>query len=443
MNVNDIITEATAPYENPFAPEEDFGLMTLKDFLWYRNVAGKSHPDDVYNTSLETMNRPTRLSAYDISDMSVFKGHKAIVNVYEHGMIVFKDDAPVAVFKDSVFYYALGFPVNILPINYETRFGDRLVITPASVKKVKYIGTYVSDVYNISDRNLKNYPAVMQNLKIGDETFTIRTTKMPYVKNSGESIVVFNEDNQIVAAASDEWRATLLRVVIEYRRKNLGQILGTVWYKNNPSFGSGGFSPSGKANAVKIWAGRVRELLHTGMYSQLVKNGDITKERVRKILADLPDRKSVLPSKPAVKQSPELLLYTDMESMFVLYDAKFYQEQDEKYIYAHGFLRTTSNKWYIFALDYDDQYRKLATYIIFQIAYNIKEKLYVETPPSDHLEISDIPEIVVDKDNYAMLTNPVMNLKPLADREKLYRKQHDKYDEAYYALLELANSKWK
>lgn len=441
------IVEATEPYANPFEPEEDIGLMTLKEFLWMRNTQGKSHDDDVYTTTLLTMNRPDRTRGYDISHYmeykhSNFRGKSVVANAYTDGMIINVDNNPVAVFKDDVFYHTIAFPDRSLPINFETRDG-RLIIEPKAVKKVKYIDEYVASVTKIAERNRSAFPAIMQRIKVGDETCTIRTKVLPYKKNSGQTIVILNKDDYIIATASDEWGATLLRVVLEYRGKDLGKVIGTIWYKNNPSFPSGGFSPSGKSNAIKIWSGRVREMLQSGMYSNLVQQGVLSKDRVKEIISWLPEKKVKQTPSPKKSETPELLLYTDMDTMFVLYDKKFFNAFEEKYVYAHAFLRETNGKMYIYTLDYDKPFRKLATFIIFQIAYDTNTKLYIESPPSDHLEISDIEEIEIDDNNFAFITSPVINLKPYMEAEKTYRSKHDKFDHAYYMLLDIANSKWE
>jgi hypothetical protein len=55
--------------------------------------------------------------------------------------------------------------------------------------------------------------------------------------------------------------------------------------------------------------------------------------------------------------------------------------------------------------------------------------------------VDGLAGIKIDGD-YAYLTEPALNLTKYANAEKQYRNQHDKYDEIYYSLIELANSKW-
>ena len=173
---------------------------------------------------------------------------------------------------------------------------------------------------------------------------------------------------------------------------------------------------SGQNNAVKIWANRVRTFMANGWYSDMVRNGELTKERVKEIISKLPKKKPInkkeLDNRPA-----EPLLYSDLDNSFILYDKKFYENQDEKYIYAFGFLRDSAKKSYVFTLDYDKPYEKIATYIIFQIAYDNKEKLYINSPPSDHIALDGLNGIKIEND-FAYLTEPALNLKKFANAEK-------------------------
>ena len=441
------IFEITNLYNNPYAPEDDIGLMTLQDFLYYRNPTHKSHPSEVYQTTIDSLNGSTPVSQFEFK--YGYNQPAAQIFLYENGSIIIDSSGKSsrrsvhadAVILNNVLYYTIKFPITEFKKSFPLTIKryTEITINPSEIKPVKYLAK------GVAEKNLKYYPDILQRIKIDDEYLTIRTTEKTNEKNKGKSIVILNQDNKIVGYASDEWGATLLRVADEYRGKNLGKILGNIWYKNNPSFTSGGFSSHGKSNAIQIWANRVRELLNSGSYSWLINDNQISHEQVNKILADLPERKKIKPKEPTPAQNikSQILLYSDNQSTFVIYDSRFYQEQDEKYLYAHGFLRNTGDKTYVFALDYDTGYEDIATYSIFQIAYNNKQKLYIKSPPSDHLmNIQSKPNIKIEGD-FAYLTAPVINLKLYADREAQYRRQHDKYGEIYNSLLEIANSKWQ
>ena len=441
------IFEVTTPYNNPYLPDDDIGLMTLSEFLYHRNPHGKSHPNEVYDTSLETMNRPDRLRTFIIGNMSELSNKQMTIQVTGSGIsptkkIVSADGEPIAVMIGDTLYYTLRFPVKqLIPFSYRNQFDEIIELKPTETKPVKYIKDYVDMVHRVKENNLEEYPHIIKRLLIDDEQLTIRTTDpLPYKKDSGKTVAILNSEDLIIASASDEWGATLLRVVKEYRGKNIGNILGKYWYEMNPSFTSGGFSPMGQQNAIKIWADRVRTFMKNGWYSDMVKKGELSPEKVKEIVSKLPEQKVYKNNKKA-SSSVEPLIYTDFDNSFVLYDKKFYEDKDEKYIYAFGFLREAGGKPYIFTLDYDKPYKDIATYIIFQIAYNNKQKLLIKSPPSDHVTVDGLAGIKIDGD-YAYLTEPALNLTKYANAEKQYRNQHDKYDEIYYSLIELANSKW-
>lgn len=446
MRFTEILSEETTPYDEP--KSDDIGLMTVKEFLYYRNPRGKSHPNEVYNTTLKSMNRPDRMREVTINRMSELSNKMMTIQISGKGInpvhkIVLSDDKPIAIMIDDVLYYTINFPVKqLIPFSYRDQWGDIIELKPSTIKPIKYIKPYIDKINNIGGKNVEYYPHVIRKLLIDDEQLTIRTTKpLPYPHNSGQNVVILNKDDLIVASASDEWGATLLQVVEEYRGKNLGTILGKYWYQMNPDFSSGGFSPQGQRNAIRIWEDRVRTFLKNGWYDKFIKNKELTIEKVKDILSGLPERKKQRQANTPDNRKPEPLIYSDLDNEFIIYDKKFYEDRDEKYIYAHGFLRGSGNKIYIYDMNYEDSFRTIATYVMFQIAYDNKEQLTITTPPSDHLVLDDIDGIKVDGD-VAYLTEPALNLKKYANIEKQYRVKHDQYDEAYNTLQELANSKW-
>lgn len=447
MRYTEILSEATTPYEEPSS--DDIGLMTVEEFLYYRNPRGKHHDNEVYDTTLASMNRPDRMREIIIGNMSALSNKQMTIQqtgiqVTPTSKIIKADGKPIAVMIGDTLYYTIEFPVKqLIPFSHTDRWGgEDISLRPTEIKPVKYLDEYLEKIYGVEKHNLQYYPVIIRRFMVDDEQLTMRTTDpLPYKTNSGKTVAILNSDNLIIAVASDEWGATLLRVVEEYRGKNLGKILGKYWYEMNPDFSSGGFSSKGQQNAIRIWEDRVRTFLKNGWYSDFVKKGELTSDKVKEIISGLPERKKLKPSVARDNRKPEPLIYSDLDNSFIIYDKKFYENHDEKYIYAHGFLRDLSGKIYVFNMDYDNSFRTIATYVMFQIAYDNNEKLTIKSPPSDHLLISDIDGIKVEGD-FAYLTEPVLNLKKYANIEKQYREKYDKYDEAYYVLQELAHSKW-
>jgi len=418
----------------------DIALMTKDEFVKFRNPSDKFHDDESYNFDFKKMN-----SEDGRFQVSFERSNNVEISVFKHpnGYKFLANGKPVAIMHDEIVYHNVRMPSRLFPILYTDRYRNiDLEIRPKKQKLVKYLDEYMNLIDNVAKRNLEYYPSVLKRFIIGGEQFVIRTeTDLPYRKNVGSTVVIMNQDGYVVAQASDEWGATLLVVAQEYRGKNLGTILGKIWYQLNPSYMSGGFTYSGLRNAVKIWQDHVREYLSSGKYSRLVKNGTITKDKVKEIVksANLKPKKKIQTKTPS---KPDILIYVDLDGVFVIYDKKFYEDQSEDYIYGHGFLRDIRDgeKMYVFAIDYEPAYKKMATMIIFHIAKHEKIKLYTKVPPSDVLEL-DYPEIV-KKDDYAWLKKPIIDIIEVKKHEEEYRNRHDKYDEIFYSLLEMANSKW-
>jgi hypothetical protein len=418
--------EETTPYDNP---KNDIGLMTRDEFLKFRNSSEKMHPDNAYDFNLSKMNQD--YSKRIVSPYRVFDK----IETTDRGMMIYVKDKLSGIMVDDTLYYNIYFPIENLPY-----IEPKVEIRPKNKKKVKYITDYVHLVDNVVERNMKRYPKLMNRTKIGGNYFEIRTEKETYTENSGQTIAIVNEEGYVVAQASDEWGTTLLTVAQEYRGYGLGKVIGKIWYDRNPKYMSGGFTASGMRNALKIWQDRVRQMLANGWYSSLVKQGKISKEKVREIVSQLEKDYPIRQSEKQTKKTEPLILVNDFA--FTIYDKKFFNEPDEKYIYAHGFFRDNNNgDLFLFSIDYDKGFEKIASYVALQLAKNQGSKIFIADKPSDTVEFDDLEGVTVE-DVYAYLENDILDLNKYSRYETQYRKDHDQYDEAYYRLQELADSKW-
>jgi len=101
------------------------------------------------------------------------------------------------------------------------------------------------------------------------------------------TLAVFDEEKQTAASAQNEWDCWLFVTVEEYKGLGLGPILGRMAREYYPERPSGGFTPSGGHNLQKIHDHAVRAYLGSGMYSWLVRDGQLTPGRVREILGSI------------------------------------------------------------------------------------------------------------------------------------------------------------
>lgn len=118
-----------------------------------------------------------------------------------------------------------------------------------------------------------------------------------------------------VAAVQDEWGAMLIRVAREYRNFGLGTLLGKLARTFEPDKSSGGFTPSGSKNFSRVHAEFVRDALKSGLYSDLVRSGKITTQRVKEIISSIGSRIKKISLPP-----PKPMLYADGHGAFILYD---------------------------------------------------------------------------------------------------------------------------
>lgn len=424
-----MLSEATAPY---IPPKYEYGLMTVDEFIKHRNPKGKFHDSEAYDHSLADLNRDYS-NHLIIANRSRSFGFDEIYK-NDNAYWIYKRDHLIALVFDNTLYYSTRFDLSDFPISYDTG-REHYEIDADKRVKVKYFDEVVAKANPTAARNEEEFGKFLQRIKVGDFYFTVREQTKDMM--GAPAIVILNEEGLIVGMASDEWGATLIRIAKEYRGEGLAKVLTKFWYDKNPDHLSGGFTQSGYENAIKFWADRVRTMLKNGWYDQLVKEGKVSKEKVKEILAGLPERQKPKESK-LKKEQNDILIKSDDHS-FIIYDKKFFDNPVEKYIYAHGFFRDTNKKLYVFTIGYDRNFKKLANAIILQIAKDEGFEVY-DAGPADTIEPEGLP-FKRDGD-FISLTKDVVPLKQANQVEKAYRMKRDPYSEFYYSLQELADSKF-
>jgi hypothetical protein len=414
--------------------------MTVGEFIASRNPKATYHTSDAYDFDLKKLNRDFSLS---YKGTATVRSAKYSIVANNKGFLIYDSDKVlVAVIHNGVLYKEKS--AKTLPSGYLSYNGEDTDFGVTSTKTVKYPAEYVRLVSDVAKNNLATYKVLLRNVTIGGEPMQVRAKEQPE-KNKGVSLAVINELGEIVAEATDEWGATLLVVAQEYRGKNLGQLIGKFWYALNPDYESGGFTRSGEANATSIWEDRVREFLANGWYSELVRQGTLTKQRVEEITSGLRPRKQKKEEPKVKEQKGEVLVYVDDPKepvSFVVYDSRFLEDQDDKYILAHGFFRSSDSVGdFLYKLDYERPYAKLATYVALQMARANGEPVYIGEGYGDLLELEGLENVTVDGD-YASLTKDVLPLATIAAQERRTRKPFDQYQQIYHSLLEQADSKW-
>lgn len=433
----------TVPVPETF--EHEPALMTRAEYLDFQNERGKHHDSRAYQVSVADFNRlPLTQVGNTEPDRN---GRRLVVEAPTDGreILVFRDkESGVVVGMMEQGHLFKGRFAKIPEWYLDMRTREPVMIRPTSVREQKYPEQQLMPAhFDVRKSNQEQYPIVLQRFDAGGQRFELRAERVPR-KNKLDTVVVMH-DGLVVAMGSDEWGATLIRVAEEFRQLGLGALLKDYWAETNPDARSGGFTLSGERMALGSWERRVREFLARGWYTELVRLGRIGKDRVREILSGLHGKigPARLPSDaPRVEEEePSLLLYLD-DGSFILYDERFLQEPDEKYVYGYGFLRETDRTGpFFFRLDYDLDYADLVTATALQMARDMKEPVYVEDIPGDLVEWQRIPSATY-VDGRVTLKKDILDLKKLSREERSKRGKVDRFDELRYRLMELADSKW-
>jgi hypothetical protein len=128
---------------------------------------------------------------------------------------------------------------------------------------------------------------------------------------------------------------------------------------------------------------------------------------------------------------------------FLIYDSRFAEDQDEKYVHAYGFLRENDHGLFYYTFDYDPQYRELATKVALQMVKDQGQWLSTSmSRGSDLMELDDFDDLLLKQGQQVMLKSNLLPLKQLSSQERKFRKPIDQYEEVITSLLETAESKW-
>lgn len=443
------LNEATSP---PQPKPNDLGLLTLDQYLTLRNRDQKMHPSDAYDSvSIDSLNRyssifPSQVDRQPVGSSGASNWLYKVDN-YEgnFSLLVEGDNLNVDINADTIVGIIYKDTLYYNPNELSQRTIETMSLKIPRHQQVKYVFKLAHKIFIelAIERNKAEAGPVIKRVRLNDEYFTFHADN-----TYGDSIKVYNEDFVRVAQATNEWGTTLVQVASEYRGYRIGPVLAAM-YIDEFQLPSGGYTPQGRNNAEKIWTDRVSHYIQSGWYSEMIRNGDIQREQVDSILKDFKavnkGRPSKVPNLPEKESEGELLLYTDPEYVtFVLYDERFLQQPDERFIHGYGFLRESLAKEFLYRIDFDEdhpKYRKLILYAALQSMKNQGSRLYIDAKPADFVKMDDLKFVKIDEE-YAELTKDVLNLPMLRKYENKKRRSHDPHQELEYQLLEMAETKF-
>ena len=439
-------TAASTPVPDRFAPNEA-GVMTRDEYIRHLNPDDRFHPSTAYNYSTFDLNE--RYARRHLGTVRrTYRPTLKVEGSTSGTLFIDEDDRPVAVLHGGTLYH--DDRGERIPDEYHPAGrGEPVPLDIRDRRRVKYIAEYVAKVDDLARRTATRYPVVLRRFVHGGEPMTLRAEKQP-VPDKGVNLVVADSAGRILGVAQNEWGATLIAVARDARGRGIGAILSKVWHELNPSFGSGGMTGAGNALMQSVWADRVREFLSLGWYTQMVRDGRMTPERVREILADLPGRRP----RPAAPRpaAPRPMVMSDGETFVTVYDravlddpGAFASDPDDDMVYGHAFLRDAPGVGtFVYSIEYDRRFAELTTRAILQLARDNGYRLYVgDRGYHDPLEgVESIPGVTVDGD-YLTVGSDVLPLRSMAELERRTRRPVDPHGEVEVALMERADAKWR
>jgi hypothetical protein len=441
--------------------KDDIAFLTLSDAIKLYNEKSISHEDKLDGYfSLSSMNYfyPEVIPLDPLKQNPSISAHNIYIDKYPRGFLIKSEGEYIGASKESIesattIYYAEESVARKI----------KLAFPDANLVRIKYIKDYINEVINISESNKTKYSNILQNIILSGNKIQIRTGQNPIREDYGDTIIAMNEEGFVVGMASDEWGATLISVAQEYRGMGIGSVLSRLWKDTNPSYRSGGFSYGGLNTFKKVWADKVREYLSNGTYSDALSKRILSKEVIKEIIEDY--RYLDINKSEAIKDlgkreldrtsEKEYLIIYPNNSGFVLFSDKFFEEDDDKYIYAEGRIECSDYVGcYVYSLDYSSGKEELASRIIMQIAKNGGiNHLYNDEGYSDFINTSRINEasIVSRKINNGSLYkqyieiggNTMPNISSMIFNKSLLKENVDKfkYEEMIYTLIESAHKK--
>jgi hypothetical protein len=446
--------------------KEDIAFLPLADAIKLYNEKNIDHENNLDSYfSLSSMNNvyPESIPLTPSKQNPAISVHDIYMDKFPSGILIKMNGEYIGASFSLIL--TNGEPNSEYTIYYSDESMARklkIAFPESNLKRVKYIRDYINEITNASGINKAKYNNLLQNMVISGNKIQIRTGQSPIREDYGDSIVAMNEEGLIVGMASDEWGATLISVAQEYRGMGIGTVLSRLWKEINPSYRSGGFSYGGLSTFKRVWAMKVRDHLSNGTFSDALSKGILSKEVLKKIIEDYRyldiDKGETIKDlgKREVEREAEkeyLFIYPN-NSGFILFSNKFFEEEDDKYIYAEGRIECSEHVGcYVYSLDYSSDREEIASRLIMQVAKNGGiNHLYNDQGYSDFISISGINEASIvskkindgssEREYIEIGGNTMPNIRSMIfNKSMLPNVDKFKYDEMIYTLIESAHKK--
>jgi len=358
-------------------------------------------------------------------------------------------DGTFAVLEEGILYHAHRIRPQDIPREWR-KVGHPSLWEPVRLgvdrtQVTKYLGDREKRVWDDTAHRRARYNHLLQRIVVQGARYEIRAQGVP-TPNEGVSLVVLDAEGQKVAHAVGVG-VTLIQVAQEMWGRGLGPLLTRVWYDLNPDSTSGGFTPRGQNNALRVWAARVREFQSRGWYSALIQQGRMTAAQARAIQAGVGGKSkpspfpAALPQTDSTPEKHQLLVYVN-GGAWVLYDSRFLTDPHAQWIRGYGLFEDGLRGTFVYRIDYEPTHRVLTTLIALQLARDEGWPIYVGPGYGDLLELEGLEDRILREGDRIRLRSDALPLRDMARLETLIRRKHDPHGVIEGQLLEEAEGKW-
>lgn len=290
---------------------------------------------------------------------------------------------------------------------------------------------------------------------------------------------VHKDEGFIVGAGQDEWGCVLIWTFGEYRGMGIGEEIVKLYREYYPSTPSGGFTSFGFNQIHKYHAYLVRKYLENGIYSDMVKKGEITTKRVKEITDSIKGVKRFTGGKDSTNQLAKYYGDTNTaiyigDNYVVIYDIKLIKKNDlsidplledlvfGKAIKAYISVRYNENGFedilmmYSVNKHYFESAFKFITSLypnglsnrFFRYDYQkhgIKELGWIKELVNSGEYTTDQFEMYKDVEYYDIvkIKSPIPNIEQMKKYTQKKLKEIDPYEEGFNIMIETAEGKWE
>lgn len=279
------------------------------------------------------------------------------------------------------------------------------------------------------------------------------------------------DENLVIGSVADEWGAVLVSVLKEYQGNGIGDTLLDLYMYYYPHKSTGGVTPQGE-KAIKRFHNRlVKKYLQNGIYSDLVKKGEITVKRAKEIIAsiDKDDKPKTGSELSKTYGGSGKLMYYLTDNTVIIFDLDIKNMLDKSHNYPDSFMKKLikcfiylssfhtnpefkySNLWTVYAED--EKYLKIGLDMLlssgekisdYYIDKNFDEKTKTMIKnvfnSGEYIKKEEKGFLIGQKCNVIKEKVKKYNFESLKIDSKKWFKINDKHSEFENHLLEFADS---